>query len=300
MPECKIGRKIDFERKGLHMVGFAENPQPGPDLARMSVVRLAQMGASHTSCTDLVAVEAPLEIRLHGRPAAVLMRTPGGFAQDRELILGFLFCEGVITQPGQVLDIEQVADLPPDAMEGTVVDLRLDTPSRGRGIDRFFYSTSSCGACGKRSIQSLAVGGGTHLGGGKVAPALIFEILADARNHQTLFSQTGGVHASGLYSATGVLVALREDVGRHNALDKVIGASLLAGIVPLSGHLLAISGRVGYEIIQKAAMAAIPIIAAVGAPTSLAIKLAEEHGITLIGFARNGGMNVYSHPDRVG
>jgi FdhD protein len=144
------------------------------------------------------------------------------------------------------------------------------------------------------------VGGGTHLGGGKVAPALIFEILADARNHQTLFSQTGGVHASGLYSATGVLVALREDVGRHNALDKVIGASLLAGIVPLSGHLLAISGRVGYEIIQKAAMAAIPIITAVGAPTSLAIKLAEEHGITLIGFARNGGMNVYSHPDRVG
>jgi len=277
MPDCKIGHKVDFEWKGLHMVGFAENPQSGPDLARMSVVRLAQMGASHTSCTDLVAVEAPLEIRLHGRPAAVLMRTPGGFAQDRELILGFLFCEGVITQPGQVLDIEQVADLPPDAMEGTVVDLRLDTPSRGRGIDRFFYSTSSCGACGKRSIQSLAVGGGTHLGGGKVAPALIFEILADARNQQTLFSQTGGVHASGLYSAAGVLVALREDVGRHNALDKV-----------------------GYEIIQKAAMAAIPIIAAVGAPTSLAIKLAEEHGITLIGFARNGGMNVYSHPDRVG
>ena len=110
------------------MVGFAENPQSGPDLARMSVVRLAQMGASHTSCTDLVAVEAPLEIRLHGRPAAVLMRTPGGFAQDRELILGFLFCEGVINQPGQVLDIEQVADLPPDAMEGTVVDLPSMNP----------------------------------------------------------------------------------------------------------------------------------------------------------------------------
>ena len=284
------------------LVAGPDMPEP-PDRVRLPVWRLGGAAGKalpgHGAEHDLVAVEAPLEIRLHGRPAAVLMRTPAGDAEDRELVLGLLFCEAVITEPDQVLGLETVEDLPADGMAGRVVDVRLDTPARGRGWERFFYSTSSCGACGKRSIASLAVGGGLAGPGLRVPPELIATILDDARHQQQLFGLTGGVHASGLYTGTGERVLLREDVGRHNALDKVIGASLLAGRVPLAGHLLAISGRVGYEIIQKAAMAGIPLIAAVGAPTSLAVRLAEEHGITLVGFARRGSLNVYSHPARV-
>jgi FdhD protein len=244
-------------------------------------------------------VEAPLEIRLHGRPAAVLMRTPGGEVEDRELVTGFLFCEGVIDAAREVLAVERVDDAPQDGMGGTVVDVRLETPSRGRGIERFFYSTSSCGACGKRSIESLAVKGVSGAADWTVRPEQITGMLAHARKDQSLFARTGGVHASGLFSLDGELALLREDVGRHNALDKVIGASLLGGAMPLDQNILAISGRVGYEIIQKAAVAGIPFIAAVGAPTSLAVDLAWEHGITLVGFAKPGGMNVYSHPGRV-
>ncbi len=248
-----------------------------------------------------MAMEAPLEIRLHGRPAAVLMRTPGGDLEDRELVTGFLYCEGVIDAARDVLAVERVEDAPPDGMGGTVVEVRLETPARGRGIERFFYSTASCGACGKRSIESLAVRGGAKGGmtDWTVSPGLITTLLAHAREGQSLFGLTGGVHASGLFSSGGELILLREDVGRHNALDKVIGASLMRGAMPLSQNLLVISGRVGYEIIQKAAVAGICLIAAVGAPTSLAVDLACEHGITLVGFAKADGMNVYSHPGRL-
>jgi len=269
-------------------------------LSRRPVHRVRDGAACGPAEGDWVAVEAPLEIRLHGRPAAVLMRTPGGELEDRELVTGFLYSEGVIDAAREVLAVERVEDAPRDDMGGTVVDVRLETPSRGRGIERFFYSTSSCGACGKRSIESLAVKGAGSWADWTVSPERITAMLAQARNHQGLFAQSGGVHASGLFNLAGELVLLREDVGRHNALDKVIGASLLGSVMPLQDQILAISGRVGYEIIQKAAVAGIPLIAAVGAPTSLAVDLAMEHGITLVGFAKPGSMNVYSHPERVG
>lgn len=271
-----------------------------PGLDRRQVQRIRDGAPCGPAEGDGVAVEAPLEIRLHGRPAAVLMRTPGGELEDRELVTGFLFCEGVIDAAREILAVERVEDAPQDGMGGTVVDVRLEAPSRGRGIERFFYSTSSCGACGKRSIESLSVKATRGTLDWRVSPERITDMMAQARMGQRLFAQTGGVHASGLFSLDGGLVLLREDVGRHNALDKVIGASLLRGVMPLGEHLLAISGRVGYEIIQKASVAGIPFIAAVGAPTSLAVDLAMEHGITLVGFAKSSSMNVYSHPGRVG
>ncbi len=271
-----------------------------PGLNRRQVQRIRDGAPCGPAEGDAVAVEAPLEIRLHGRPAAVLMRTPGGEPEDRELVTGFLFCEGVIDAAREILAVERVEDAPQDGMGGTVVDVRLEAPSRGRGIERFFYSTSSCGACGKRSIESLSVKATRGTSDWRVSPERITDMMAQARMGQRLFAQTGGVHASGLFSLDRGLVLLREDVGRHNALDKVIGASLLRGVMPLGEHLLAISGRVGYEIIQKASVAGIPFIAAVGAPTSLAVDLAMEHGITLVGFAKGGSMNVYSHPGRVG
>lgn len=274
--------------------------QPGSEQEPIQRLRDGTVGSPPEP--DWLAAEAPLEIRLHGRPAAVLMRTPGGEQEDRELVLGFLFCEGVISDAKQVLGIEPLEELPPDAMGGTVVDVRLDSPSRGRSMERFFYNTSSCGACGKRSIDSLAVRRLRSYGGSsetKVSAALVADILSDARKHQRLFALTGGVHASGLYTRTGERVVLREDVGRHNALDKVIGAGLLLGRMPMADDVLAISGRVGYEIIQKAAAAGISFVAAVGAPTSLAVRLADEHGITVVGFAKGQSMNVYCHRDRV-
>ena len=275
----------------------------GPRIAMLPVLRLGNPPKFTSEHTDCVAVEEPLEIRLHGRPAAVLMRTPGGQLEDRELIMGFLFCEGVITLASQVLEIERLENVDTcqqvTGMTGTTVDVRLDSPSRGRGIERFFYSTSSCGACGKRSIDSLEVKG-TDVGNGPmVTSGMLLQVLEDSRHQQALFTLTGGVHSSGLYTRAGARVELREDVGRHNALDKVIGARLIADCIPLANHILAISGRVGYEIIQKAAVAGIPLIVAVGAPTSLAVNLAAIHGITLAGFARAGTMNVYTHPQRI-
>lgn len=266
-----------------------------PDRRWLSIGRLTPGNTGAQAATDCVAVESPLEIRLHGRPAAVLMRTPG---DDRELVAGFLYCEGVISQPEQLIGIERDEE-ESTAMGGSVVDIRLDSPSRGRGIERFFYSTSSCGACGKRSIDSLAVREQPQTSDLRVPKELLQKILDISRNRQSLFASTGGSHASALFDATGKLSALREDVGRHNALDKAIGAMLMAGKIPLAGHILAISGRVGYEIIQKAAAAGIPVIVAVGAPTSLAVSLAGSLGITLAGFARQGAMNIYSHPGRV-
>ena len=275
----------------------------GPNMVWLPTLRLGNLVDSASERADCVAVEEPLEIRLHGRPAAVLMRTPGGPAEDRELIMGFLFCEGVINLASQVLAIEHLEKVDScqqnEALAGTVVEVRLDSPSRGRGVERFFYSTSSCGACGKRSIDSLEINGRVISNGPVVAPAFLRQILEDSRNNQALFNLTGGVHSSALYTATGERVELREDVGRHNALDKVIGACLLASRTPLNDYILAISGRVGYEIIQKAAVAGIPLIVAVGAPTSLAVSLAVSHGITLAGFARGGSMNIYSHTQRI-
>ncbi len=233
---------------------------------------------------DAVAVEEPLEIRVGGEPVAVTMRTPG---HDDELALGFLYGEALIDRAWEV-------GLSDDLAANTV-----DVKGRlSREIDqRRFYTTSSCGVCGKGAIEEVSVGAATLPEG----PVMARELLADLPNRlsQPAFELTGGLHATGLFSADGELRLVREDVGRHNAMDKVIGHALRSGLLPLHGHALCVSGRLAFELVQKAAVAGAPILVGVGAPTSLAIQLAEELGMTLCGFARAGRLNVYAGAERV-
>ena len=233
---------------------------------------------------DAVAVEEPLEIRVAGEPVAVTMRTPG---HDDELALGFLYGERLIDRAWDV-------GLSDDLAANTV-----DVKGRlCRRIDRRrFYTTSSCGVCGKGAIEEIVVGAPPLPPG----PVLSRELLADLPNRlaQPGFELTGGVHATGLFSADGELQRAREDVGRHNAMDKVVGYALQEGLLPLHGHVLCVSGRLAFELVQKAAVAGAPVLVGVGAPTSLAVELADEVGMTLCGFARQGRLNVYAGSDRV-
>ena len=233
---------------------------------------------------DPVAVEEPLEIRVNGEAMAVTMRTPG---HDEELAAGFLFGEGLIDAP--------LGARVPDDFPANAIDVRATL--RRRPDARRFYTTSSCGVCGKGALEEVAVHA-PPLGPG---PRMSRELLADlpARLEQPQFELTGGLHATGLFDAHGELLLVREDVGRHNAMDKVIGRALLEGLVPLSEHALCVSGRLSFELVQKAAVAGAPILVGVGAPTSLAIDVAADRGITLCGFARGGRMNVYTQPERV-
>jgi FdhD protein len=233
---------------------------------------------------DAVAVEEPLEIRVAGEAVAVTMRTPG---HDEELALGFLYGERLIDRAWDVGLTEDLA--------GNIVDVkgRLSrTPDRRR-----FYTTSSCGVCGKGAIEEVAVDA-RPLPPGPVMPRELLAELPD-RLTQPGFEMTGGVHATGLFSPDGDLRLVREDVGRHNAMDKVIGHALGAGLLPLHGHALCVSGRLAFELVQKAAVAGAPILVGVGAPTSLAVQLADELGMTLCGFARQGRLNVYAGAERV-
>ena len=233
---------------------------------------------------DEVAVEEPLEIRVDGEPLAVTMRTPG---HDDELALGFLHGEGLIDGPRAV-------DLTED-FAANIVDvagpLLRDPPARR------FYATSSCGICGKGALEEVAVLAPPLREGPRVERALLASL--PARLRQPSFERTGGVHATGLFSAAGELIVAREDVGRHNAMDKVIGWSLREGRVPLRDMILCVSGRLAFELVQKAALAGAPILVGVGAPTSLAIQLAEDRAMTLAGFARKGRVNVYAGAERV-
>jgi FdhD protein len=234
---------------------------------------------------DAVAVEEPLEIRVDGDPVAVTMRTPG---DDEDLALGFLFGEGLIDRAHEAGPASDLA--------ANVVEVRgplLREPAR-----RGFYATSSCGICGKGALEEVAVRSAALQPG----PVVSRELLAalPERLRQPAFDLTGGVHATGLFDAAGELLCVREDVGRHNAMDKVIGWALRSGSVPLAGKVLCVSGRLGFELAQKAAVAGCPILVGVGAPTSLAIELACERGITLAGFARAGRLNVYAGAERVG
>jgi FdhD protein len=228
---------------------------------------------------DEVAVEEPLEIRVDGRPLAVTMRTPG---HDEELALGFLFGEGLIDGPHE-------ASLTLEANTVEVQGPLLKDPSA-----RNFYTTSSCGVCGKgalEEVQSRPIPAG---------PELARELLAGLPEalKQPTFARTGGLHATGLFTPDGTLVEVREDVGRHNAMDKVIGWALRHGVAPLHPHLLCVSGRLSFELVQKAAMAGAPVLVGVGAPSSLAVRLADDKGITLAGFARAGRVNIYTHVER--
>ncbi|HEX5225694.1 MAG TPA: formate dehydrogenase accessory sulfurtransferase FdhD [Solirubrobacteraceae bacterium] len=233
---------------------------------------------------DSVAVEEPLEIRARGNPLAITMRTPGN---DEELAAGFLFGEGLIDSAP---DIGPTADLAANAIE-----LRGEL-TREPGL-RNFYTSSSCGVCGKGALEEVAVACDPLPAGPRVARAML-AALPD-RLSQPGFRRTGGLHATGLFDAAGEPLCVREDVGRHNAMDKVVGWALLAGRVPLHDLILCVSGRLSFELAQKAAVAGAPILVGVGAPTSLAIALAADRGLTLCGFARGRSVNVYTGAERV-
>jgi FdhD protein len=234
--------------------------------------------------TDEVAVELPLEIRLNGAPVAVTMRTPG---HDFELAAGFLYGEGIVDSAPEMTLPEDLAANIVDAVAAGARE-----PSSRR-----FYTTSSCGICGKGALEEVESIAAVVSGGPSVSRSLLAS-LPD-RLQQPGFERTGGLHATGLFDASGGAVAVREDVGRHNAMDKVVGWALLSGALPLSESLLCVSGRLAFELVQKAARAGAPVLVGVGAPTSLAVELAEDRGVTLAGFARGGRVNVYTHPERV-
>jgi FdhD protein len=233
---------------------------------------------------DEVAVEDPLEIRVDGHPLAVTMRTPG---EDEDLALGFLYGEGLIDGPHEVGLTDDLA--------ANIVEVKGPL-LRDPGLRRF-YTTSSCGVCGKGALEEVSVYAPKLPSGPLVARELL-AALPD-RLRQPTFERTGGLHATGLFDERGELLIVREDVGRHNAMDKVIGRALLDGLVPLTAAVLCVSGRIAFELVQKAAVAGAPILVGVGAPTSLAIELAADRNMTLAGFARQGRMNVYTGAERV-
>jgi len=253
-----------------------------------------------------LAVEEPLEVRLDGRSLAVIMRTPG---HDFELACGFLFSEGIIQSHDDILSIEDAVDA--DGLPlANVVDVALrssstaitgaSNSSAAPAFQRHFAVSASCGLCGKNSIADLLCNVPPLTGDGtRMAPATLYTLTARLRAQQNVFSHTGGLHAAGLFTRAGELLLLREDIGRHNAVDKLIGHGLLHSTLPYSQHILLVSGRTSFEIIQKALLARIPCIAAISAPSSLAVELADTGGITLIGFLRDHAMNVYTHPERI-
>jgi FdhD protein len=268
---------------------------------RLERVRLAPGGPERGGRDDRLATEEPLEIRVvpaGGAPVrvAVTMRTPGA---DFELAAGFLFGEALVSGPEDIATIRYCVDAP---QRYNVVSVHL---APGRTLDaaqltRNFYTTSSCGVCGKASIEAAM--------GPECAPvesalnidaASLVSLPARLRSAQRLFEATGGVHGAGHFTPDGVLVRIREDVGRHNALDKLVGAALLAGEIPLAGAVVLVSGRLSFELVQKAARAGVPVLAGVSAPSSLAVELAERSGIALAGFVRDGGFNVYTGGGRI-
>jgi FdhD protein len=238
----------------------------------------------HDGGEDEVAVEEPLEIRVGGRALAVTMRTPG---HDEELALGFLYGEGLIDRP-------RSTGLSEDFAANTI---EVEGPLARDAGARRFYTTSSCGVCGKGALEEVAVMS-APVPEGPVVPRSLVAQLPDHLVQPT-FARTGGLHATGLFDAEGDLLLAREDVGRHNAMDKVIGRALADGLIPLGERILCVSGRLSFELVQKAAVAGAPILVGVGAPSSLAVELAEDRGLTLCGFARRGRVNVYTHPQRI-
>jgi FdhD protein len=250
--------------------------------------------------TDTLAAEEPLEIRVQGpgqdqRSVAVTMRTPGG---DFELAVGFLFTEGLIT-PGDISRVAYCDTLPGEDQQYNIVSVTLNRPFDFDQLKRNFYATSSCGVCGKAALDDIEVRCAPVASGTRVTAATLLALPTELRKAQKVFERTGGLHAAGLFSSDGVLVTIREDVGRHNAVDKVVGEQVLAGRVPLADHILQVSGRLSFEIVQKAAAGGIPIVSAVSAPSSLSVEAGERFGMTLVGFVRGDRLNVYTHPERV-
>jgi FdhD protein len=250
-------------------------------------VRAGTRSAAH----DAAAAEEPLEVRLHGRPFAVIMRTPGA---DRELAAGFLLSEGVL-RAGDAVTLAAADDVVDVTLGGRdPADVERHLASR-----RQVLSNSSCGVCGRSSIESLRADIAPIASSFRIASALIAGLPGSLRGAQHVFDATGGLHAAALFAADGTLHDVAEDVGRHNAVDKVLGRLLLAERLPASGRLLFVSGRTSFEIVQKAAVAGVPVVASVSAPSTLAIDLAQECGVTLLGFVRGDAFNIYTHPERV-
>ena len=253
---------------------------------------------------DQVAAEEPLQLSLDGSPLSIVMRTPGN---DLELALGLLWAERVIQSLDDVTRVrisaeagepEPRIELDADLIESNQVDIHLRS-SAGRRPERSFLSTSACGVCGATTVESLALDFPTLAPGPVVAAELLPRFSDRLRERQRIFETTGGLHAAGLFDERGELLMLREDIGRHNAVDKVVGRALLEGRLPLASSVLTVSGRAGYEVVQKAVAAGIPILAAVGAPSSLAVATAERFGQTLVGFLRDDRFNVYTSPERI-
>lgn len=263
---------------------MVDNPPMQP-VTRTDVVRIS--GANRESADDDVVVEEPLEIRVGEKPVSVTLRTPG---DDFDLAAGFLFTESIVKR-GEIENIRHWGS--PNVVR---VDVRgaVDLQS----LQRHFYSTSSCGVCGKVSIDTLRVQTEPLTSAIRVSPDIIATLPDALRAQQKTFDATGGIHAAGIFSSDGTLLRIREDVGRHNAVDKVLG-SYVRENTALDEHILVVSGRTSFEIVQKAIVARVPILAAVGAPSSLAIELAREFNLTLLGFVRDGRCNVYAGADRV-
>jgi FdhD protein len=247
--------------------------------------------------TEKLAVEEPLEIRLGGRRFTLTMRTPGN---DEELASGFLFAEGFINNASELGEIRRVRDRK-GAPEPNAIDVILNVPADGlrARLKRNFVMSSSCGVCGKTSIDSIRRRVTPPSDAARVTPATLLALAAKLREGQRVFAATGGLHGAALFDLEGTMRAIREDVGRHNAVDKLVGYALTNTMLPLSRHIMMVSGRLSFEIVQKAAAAGLPILAAVSAPSSLAVELAEEVGTTLIGFLRDGSFNIYTRPDRI-
>ena len=266
---------------------------------RRPVIRV--VGSAQTRRPDTLVVEEPLEIRVNGQSLAVTMRTPG---DDVDLVHGFLLSEGVITSPAQVAGARYCLGTGPDGQNTyNVMDVVLaeGVPPPTPDITRNVYTTSSCGICGKASIDAVRTQSSFTVDEDplRIGVDVLAKLPDRLRSAQRVFDRTGGLHAAALAGPDGELGIVREDVGRHNAVDKVFGAALVAGAVPLSGQALMVSGRASFELVQKAVMAGIPLLAAVSAPSTLAVDLAAEAGLTLVGFLRGETMNIYTGAERI-
>ena len=267
--------------------------------ARRPILRIRD--GQYSQCPDTLAAEEPLEIRVGGRALTVTMRTPG---HDFDLAAGFLVSEGAVYAADQVAGIRYCAGATADGGNTyNVVDVALapGVAAPDASLERNFYTTSSCGLCGKASLEAVRTSAKWSVADDAlcIAPEVLATLPDQLRAAQRVFDTTGGLHAAGLFTAGGELLCLREDVGRHNAVDKVVGHALREGLLPLRGTILMVSGRASFELVQKALMAGIPMLAAVSAPSSLAVDLAADNGLTLVGFLRGTSMNIYAGAERL-
>ena len=283
---------IGGEMRDLELAERAESAGGRPTV-RAPIVRLR--GGSVERETDELAVEEPLEIRLGGQAVAVTMRTPVP-GQDAELALGFLIGEALVS----VENVERVRECRAPEGDGGIADvqLRSGTAAAG-GWQRRFYATSSCGICGRASIEAVRLAAPAVPDGPPLTEGVLSSLPQKLRSAQRVFERTGGLHAAALFDRAGKLLLVREDVGRHNAVDKLVGRSGMDGLLPLNSTVLMVSGRASFEIVQKALLAGIPAVAAVSAPSSLAVRLARDSNMTLVGFLRENGFNVYAGRERI-